>query len=128
MKLPFKEILNLRSRQPEEIPIKEVSFVLLYDDLEVGRLFRENDMWCFVYSEDFKDQSAINPLINFPDTTRIYRDVSLPPFFESRIPSPSHPKIRKRMEAEGVEAADKAGMLRLFGRRTLTNSFVLQPS
>ena len=46
---------------------QEAQFTLAYGDLLIGRLLLQNGRWAFQYSEAFKEQSNVVPLIGFSD-------------------------------------------------------------
>lgn len=66
---------------------KEVCFKLSLKDLLIGELKFIDGMWHFEYSDEFKSQSVILPLVNFPDKYKSYVKKDLWPFFTARIPS-----------------------------------------
>jgi HipA-like protein len=98
---------------------------LMFDDLEVGRLKFENEKWNFAYSEDFKNTSGIKPLADFPDLNKTYENSELWPFFASRIPSTSRPRVKKILEREEIADNDLLALLTRFGKHTITNPFEL---
>jgi HipA-like protein len=108
-------------------PKDEVAtFVLHYGELEVGTLLLDAGLWEFRYSAAFKSQESVQPLIDFPDPDKVYRAEELWPFFLSRIPSTSQPRIRETIEKEGLDAHNEVELLRYFGRRTISNPFTLE--
>ena len=104
----------------------QANFVLTYNKLVIGHLSIGNSEWSFEYSEEFKNQSEILPLSNFPDKNMIYSSNELWPFFASRIPSTAQ---LERKAAASHEKADsnEVNLLRKYGHRTITNPFILQP-
>jgi len=109
----------------------QIVFRLMYKKNEIGTLTFDNNSWVFVYSDWFKNQSAIKPFSNFPDVNQKYDSVDLPPFFESRIPGYSQPHVEAflahlYMEKPINEVETKAALLKKFGRFTITNPFELQ--
>lgn len=63
-----------------------VDFNLTYRNLIVGVLRLRDGEWCFKYSEEFKQQTQIKPLTDFPDVNKVYASKELYPFFVERIP------------------------------------------
>lgn len=104
---------------------KEASFKLMLDELEIGRLSYKEDKWIFEYSEAFKETTGIKALAGFPDISKQYVSEELWPFFSSRIPSLARTKVKKAVEAEGIEENDLLALLNRFGRKTITNPFEL---
>ena len=104
-----------------------VGFELYYDEFLIGKLSQERGFWKFEYSAWFKQQTKLRPITNFPDVQEVYHYEDLPPFFASRIPGLNRPSVRKKMQEEGIDKEDSAALLRMFGRRTITNPFVLYP-
>jgi len=105
---------------------EQAEFSLLYDDLEVGRLFFDGSEWIFKYSEDFIKTQPIKPLANFPDLMKTYKSESLWPFFSSRIPSLSRKSILKRIRKNDIDSSDLIALLKLFGANSITNPFRLE--
>lgn len=128
MKL-LKKLINLWHQEDMpalEMPIDETNrFLLVYKKLPIGILEIKEGIWQFNYSEDFKNQHEIVPLIDFPNTDRVYQSRSLWPFFLSRIPSTNSPAIGDIVKKKKLNADNPAVMLSEFGRRTITNPFEL---
>ena len=103
----------------------DAEFVLRYEDLDVGVLTLHNGTWSFRYSDEFRNQSELRPLVDFPDPARTYEREELWPFFLSRIPSPAQPEVQRAIEDERLDARNAVAMLRRFGERTIANPFVL---
>src|SRR5690554_1806241 len=90
----IKNILNSLKSSPVnntnnvEPLVTKVKFTLSYKDLIIGFLeFAPNDdTWSFSYSEEFKNQNSIAPIIPFPDMNKVYNGKELWSFFSSRIP------------------------------------------
>lgn len=102
------------------------SFILVYKKLSIGTLTEKNGEWDFKYSSEFKNQNEIVPIIGFPDKDKDYVSNSLWPFFQSRIPSLKNPIIKDIVEKEKIQPDNKVYLLKRFGRRTITNPFVLE--
>lgn len=101
------------------------SFAVLYEGLEVGRLTDAPDGWEFSYSEAFKAQNRVKVITDFPSKDKSYHFHDLWPFFASRIPSIQQPEVRRRIEEEHLDVNDKAALLGRFGKRTISNPFIL---
>ena len=99
-------------------------FVLSYGKDEIGYLKFLDGQWVFTYSEWFKNQARILPLLEFPEKNKIYRSKELWSFFTSRIPSDKQPK---RLELDKKENSNVAVLLELFGKQTVNNPFILEP-
>jgi len=106
---------------------KKASFGLLYNNLPIGVLELKNGIWKFYYSEPFKRQSDIAPLVDFPDVDKVYESEDLWPFFVSRIPSTNRPSVKEVIDKEHIDAGDLAALLGRFGKKTITNPFQLNP-
>lgn len=109
-------------KAPVEVRAK---FLLTYDDLLVGTLSVENGVWKFEYSDNFKLEDELRPLVEFPDLNKIYVNEDLWQFFASRIPSTEQPEVEEILRREHVEEDDAVGLLKLFGKRTIANPFEL---
>jgi HipA-like protein len=103
----------------------EVYFELRYGNVVVGYLHHKDGKWTFKYSDAFKRSQALRPIVDFPDVNKDYQEESLWPFFASRIPSLENPHVKQRLATEKVSEKDEAGLLRLFGYRTITNPLEL---
>jgi|AntRauTorckE5430_2_1112549.scaffolds.fasta_scaffold13246_3 hypothetical protein len=104
---------------------KHIKFELKYEDLLIGILEWSNGFWIFEYSEDFKLQSRLKLIPDFPTVDKVYQSTELYPFFVQRIPSLKQPKVQQTIKKENIENTDEATMLRLFGYRTISNPFLL---
>ena len=112
-------------RRPPETT--QVTFILHFRDLEVGRLVFKSGTWKFDYSEAFRSQTEIQPLTDFPDLGRPYQDEDLWPFFAQRIPSLHQPAVKEFMAKRQLKEVDQVTLLRRFGHRTVANPFELDP-
>lgn len=125
----IKNIKNIFVRDPEHlIGIKQEAnskkFALLYGKNEIGYLKYLNHEWIFVYSNWFKKQNTLLPLVEFPNKTEIYKSKELWSFFKSRIPSMKQPKLIK-MNGK-MNAPNLAVLLEMFGKQTVNNPFILE--
>lgn len=100
---------------------KDATFNVNLGDLLVGTLCYSDGIWEFCYSEEFKNQSRILPLANFPVKDKVYQTRELWPFFTSRIPSNAQLQIDKDKSKSSV-----IEMLHDFGRWTIANPFELK--
>jgi HipA-like protein len=107
---------------------EHAQFLLRYGDLLVGTLRLQDGTWEFEYSPEFRDQSVVKPLVDFPAADKRYRAEELWPFFMARIPSLAQPKVRRAIEEEGLDAHSDVQLLRRFGQQTIANPFVLSES
>ena len=98
-----------------------IDFHLKYKDLNIGNLSFVDGYWIFEYSENFKVQNRISPLINFPQKDKIYKSKDLWPFFASRVPS----NAQLMNQLDGTET-DLIAMLKKYGRHSITNPFELK--
>jgi HipA-like protein len=101
------------------------AFQLKYGKQLIGILSYENNQWTFKYSDEFRTNQVINPIIDFPDPDRIYTNEQLWPFFASRIPSLNQSFQFKKIDKAKIKQDDSVGLLRLFGNETITNPFRL---
>lgn len=110
----------------EESTAVSITFSLTLKSLEIGRLHWQNDTWTWAYSEDFKKQNRIKPLITFPTVNKVYETEQLWPFFSSRIPSSNQPYVQDVLKRKQIDINNTAAMLKEFGHRTIANPFALQ--
>ena len=97
----------------------EIVFELTYRTLKIGVLGLNAGKWTFQYSEAFKNQDKIKPLLDFPDIHKVYVSEELYPFFTQRIPGIGQ-NVRK------LESLNEVDLLKKFGKQTISNPFVLQ--
>jgi hypothetical protein len=102
-----------------------VSFRLFLGSLEVGTLHMEGSEWIFSYSEAFRKQSKVAPIIDFPQVDQEYRSNQLWPFFALRVPSLAQANVQEYL-AKTRKEPDDARLMREFGRRSVANPFVLE--
>jgi len=100
-------------------------FQLKYGKMLIGILTYKDNQWTFKYSDEFKTKKVLNPIIDFPDTEKVYINEQLWPFFASRIPSLNQPYQFKKIHKAKIKQHDSVGLLRLFGYETITNPFKL---
>lgn len=97
-----------------------------YKKSVIGYLELVDDVWIFKYSDTFINQSRIKPLTDFPFVDKQYKSNDLFPFFECRIPGVGQPKIQDIIKKEGINPNNKFEMLKRFGYKTISNSFLLE--
>ena len=107
--------------------VNDARFKVTLDALEVGTLRADRGMWVFQYSDDFRAQKEIKPIVDFPATDREYRSRSLWPFFALRIPSPTQAEVREFIERMPADKVDEGILLKEFGTRSIANPFRLVP-
>jgi len=102
-------------------------FTLVYGDLAVGVLTYAEGEWAYAYTSQFQAQSAIRPLLDFPDITRTYTSSDLWPFFALRIPGLGQPAVQKIISEKKIEQSNIVDLLKEFGKKTIANPFELHP-
>jgi HipA-like protein len=102
----------------------QTTFNLTYRNLEIGILSFKNT-WTFQYSNSFVSQDLIKPITGFPNIHKVYQSSNLFPFFDFRIPSLKRPEIQDIIKKERLDATDKVKLLAFFGKKTITNPYVL---
>lgn len=107
-------------------PTVQAKFLLTYNGLLIGTLTATEGVWKFDYSDDFRRNNTLRPLVEFPDTNRAYENKNLWQFFASRIPSPEQAEVETILQQENIGEDDAVNLLRRFGRRTITNPFQLE--
>lgn len=120
----MKRLLNLfwsqgAQKQFEIVESESFSFGLFYNQVKVGSLNYNDGIWTFEYTEDFKSQKTILPLINFPNKEKTYSSKDLWPFFASRIPS------NAQLQKNEDEVPNLIDMLKKFGKNVISNPYVL---
>ena len=129
-------IKNLFSKPDDEsansvIQNSDATFVLKIDDKEVGEIvigtleFR-NNFWIFKYSEAFKQQQKYRRLVGFSDLDKMYKREVLWPFFKIRIPGLKQPLVQKILEEEAINKNDEVSLLKRFGKRSISNPYLLE--
>ena len=112
----------------EPLPVNEtIAFQVKLGSLEVGTLRADKGEWVFTYSSEFRAQSEINPIVDFPTLDREYRSKTLWPFFALRIPSPKQPEVREFIERHPDASVGEGLLLKQFGNRSIANPFRLIP-
>ena len=113
----------------EPLPVDEkLALKVMLGSLTVGTLRAEGGEWFFSYSQEFRNQTEIKPIVDFPVLGREYRSRHLWPFFALRIPSPSQPGVREFIRTQPQAKADEGILLKEFGARSVANPFRLVPA
>ncbi|MBO0720790.1 MAG: HipA N-terminal domain-containing protein [Blastocatellia bacterium] len=107
---------------PPEIQAK---FLLKYGDLLVGILSVADGIWKFEYSDQFKKDNFLRPIVEFPDLNKTYESPELWQFFAARIPSPEQSDVEEILKRENIREDDAVRLLQRFGQRTIANPFEL---
>ena len=117
--------LNLQEYTPKQEQPKEdfTQFKLFLKQHLIGILEYQNSLWTFYYSEEFKQQTIIHPILNFPDIDKVYTSKSLSSFFVIRIPSPNRIKAQRLLKKG--EPADEVSLLKKFGMYSVANPYKL---
>ena len=124
--LPTWQAQNKSFTTVSNMPQEETIFTLSYKDLLIGKLSWRNGRWTFGYSDAFRSQNEIAPLVSFSDVKRVYESAELWPFFVSRILGTRRPKILVITDEEGIDERDLAALLTRFGWKTIANPFILE--
>ena len=129
--MPVKKIMEIardwlgRRTVVQAAPGVRAKFLLKYDDLIIGTLSVEDSTWKFVYSDEFKRDGQLRPLVEFPEVDRSYQSSDLWQFFAMRIPSAEQPEVEEILRREKILEDDAVGLLKRFGGRTIANPFEL---
>jgi HipA-like protein len=105
---------------------KAGKFILSFQGKIIGILEYENDKWIFKYSEEFKQNQFVSPIIDFPDINKTYEFDELMPFFATRIPNLNQPFHKKKLKKYKGNKNDLVSLLQIFGERSINNPFNLK--
>ncbi|TAE65840.1 MAG: hypothetical protein EAZ85_16275 [Bacteroidetes bacterium] len=122
------DILNVfKSEEQEsmyEVPKNTLEkFELVYKKIIIGTLTLKDGKWIFKYSDDFKNQSEINTIIDFPNKEKEYNSETLFPFFSFRIPAPQRIKIQNLVPDNVI--SNEVFLLKKFGKHSIANPYQL---
>lgn len=120
--------LNQHSEGHEDLETPsgiKAEFELKYKSLTVGYLELNDGVWKFSYSSEFKDQDELRPIVQFPDTYKVYKNEELWPFFTIRIPGLNQPEIENIIESENIDRSNEVELLKRFGEKTISNPYEL---
>jgi len=116
----------------EFIPIgentKNGKFELLFENKVIGTLEYKNNKWIFKYSDEYKKENFMLPLLNFPDVNKIYEFEDLVPFFATRIPNLNQPFHQKKIDKYNGDKNNLVSLLKIFGKKSINNPFELKYS
>jgi len=101
-------------------------FQLLFEDKLIGILEFNGNKWIFGYSDNYKANPFVLPLINFPDINKIYEFDHLMPFFATRIPNLNQPYHKQKLEILEGDKASLVTLLKIFGEKSINNPFELK--
>lgn len=101
------------------------TFLLNYKNLLIGELSLKHGEWEFVYSDAFKKQDNIKPIVAFPVVNKLYKSSDLWPFFFTRIPSLNQPDIQETIKLNNLDERNEVELLKYFGKKTISNPFEL---
>ncbi len=105
----------------------DAMFSLCMGELPMLILCRDANGWTLRYTEQFKSQNRVSPLVPFPDVEKVYQSKEIWPFFAVRIPSIARPEIQQTVRREKLDYSDVAAMLSRFGKRSIADPFELRP-
>ena len=105
---------------------ENAKFELLFEDKLVGILEFNEEKWIFEYSEEYKEERFVLPLINFPDINKKYEFEELMPFFAARIPNLNQPYHEKKLEKLEGDKTSLVSLLKIFGEKSINNPFELK--
>jgi HipA-like protein len=119
-----------KTLQEPQAPTQDAHFKLIWEDLLIGELYSHQGNWHFSYSEEFRHQNKLQALANFPRKDQVYDSDELWPFFHARIPTANQPMVERELKRtrQPFSTNDEVEMLRRFGRRTVSNPYVLVPA
>jgi len=101
-------------------------FQLLYEDKLIGTLEYFDDKWIFKYSDEFKKDQFVLPLIDFPDVNKVYEFDELMPFFATRVPNLNQPYHEQKLEKLEGDKTSLVSLLKIFGEKSINNPFELR--
>lgn len=101
-------------------------FELLFNKRIIGTLEYLNSKWVYTYSDEFKKEQFVLPLIDFPDVNKAYEFTELMPFFASRIPNLNQPFHDKKIRKYNANKKDVISLLMIFGHKSINNPFDLR--
>ena len=124
----LKIIANWLGGVKPPAPESHLRFRVMLGDLEIGELSRNGTEWAFRYSDAFRTQKSVKPIMDFPKVEKEYRSTNLWPFFLLRIPSPAQPVVQRHIAEKKLTEVDEGMLLREFGQWSVANPFELQPA
>jgi len=106
----------------------KIEFALKIDDLVIGYLRAADSIWSFEYSEAFRNQEKYRRLVGFSDLNKTYTSDVLWPFFKIRIPGLKQPMVKEIIQEEDLDVTNEAQLLERFGRKSMSNPYILELS
>lgn len=103
-------------------------FELLFENKIIGTLQYTEGKWIFKYSEEYKKNQFILPLLDFPVIDKIYEFEDLTPFFATRIPNLNQPFHQRKIEKNNGDKNNLVSLLKIFGKKSINNPFELKYS
>lgn len=100
-------------------------FHLKYGKQIIGELTYHNRKWSFKYTDEYRKNPFVKPIIDFPDIEKEYVNEQLWPFFATRIPALNQPFQHRKIQRANIKEDDSVALLKLFGNETITNPFKL---
>ena len=104
---------------------ENAEFELKFENSIIGFLKYNDPKWTFEYSEEFKSEKPLLPLIDFPNVYKVYEFEQLMPFFAARIPNMNQPYHERKIKKHNGNKASEVSMLKIFGRKSINNPFEL---
>lgn len=101
-------------------------FELLFDEMLIGILEYKDNKWYFEYSDEYKENQFVLPLIDFPDIEKKYEFEDLMPFFATRIPNLNQPYHEMKIENLEGNKTSLVSLLKIFGEKSINNPFKLK--
>ena len=117
---------TIRLNDVKNTPNTNYKFILKYQNKQIGNLEYLDHKWLFSYTEWFKKQNEIEPLLEFPKKKEQYTSNKLWHFFANRIPSLKQPSMKKFIEKNPTYKENSAELLGKFGKYSVNNPFVLE--
>ena len=121
-----KDFFGWRKVIEPPAPEAEAVFFLTHGDLVIGTLSAKQGLWQFEYSDEFRLQDDLRPILEMPDVQKVYQSPNLWQFFAMRIPSLGQPDVEEILEREHISETDSIKLLERFGKRTIANPFELK--
>lgn len=108
---------------PNDITAK---FILMYEGFTIGYLTLEAGIWKFRYSEEYKKNPIVIPIVDFPNIMLEYANKNLWPFFSYRIPGLNQPSVQNIIKEEEIDENNEVELLKKFGEYTIYNPYKLE--
>lgn len=101
-------------------------FILMLDNITIGQLYCKDGLWHFKYDDEFKKiKDQYYTITGFSDVDKVYVSEILWPFFQIRIPGLGQPLIKEIIEKEGLDKNNELEMLKRFGKKVISNPYIL---